>query len=86
MIRAKLCVALFLLFAISISIPSSASAEYLEEIKDDPVQSLFSEAFLQSHLNEKVSFELSYNFENATEKNTIFWSFIKSKLQFFKWF
>ena len=67
MIRTNLCVALFLLFAISISIPSKVSAEYLEEIKDDPVQSLFSEAVLQSHLNEKVSFELSYNFENSTE-------------------
>ena len=60
MIRTNLCVALFFLFAISISIPSSASAEYLEEIKDDPVQSLFSEAVLQSHLNEKVSLNMSY--------------------------
>ena len=58
MIRTNLCVALFLFFAFSISIPSSASAEYLEEIKDDPVQSLFSEALLQSHLNEKVSFQV----------------------------
>ena len=54
MIRKNLCVALFFLFAISISIPSRTSAEYLEEIKDDPVQSLFSEAVLQSHLSEKV--------------------------------
>ena len=80
MIRTNLCVALFLLFAISISIPSKVSAEYLEEIKDDPVQSLFSEAVLQSHLNEKVSFELN-NFENGTE---FFSFFIKRKLQVFK--
>lgn len=54
MLRTNLLVALFFLFAISISIPSNISAEYLEEIKDDPVQSLFSEAVLQSHLSEKV--------------------------------
>ena len=81
MIRTNLCVAFFLLFAISISIPSNVSVEYLEEIKDDPVQSLFSEAVLQSHLNEKVSFSSIYDFENATE---FFSSFIKRKLQVFK--
>ena len=74
MLRTNLCVALFFLFAISISIPSNISAEYLEEIKDDPVQSLFSEAVLQSHLSEKVHLTLyllfsmiSYNYYDRFE-------------------
>ena len=68
MLRTNLCVALFFLFAISISIPSNISAEYLEEIKDDPVQSLFSEAVLQSHLSEKVHLTLYLLFSMISNK------------------
>ena len=68
MLRTNLCVALFFLFAISISIPSNISAEYLEEIKDDPVQSLFSEAVLQSHLSEKVHLTLYLLFSMISYK------------------
>ena len=77
MLRTNLLVALFFLFAISISIPSNISAEYLEEIKDDPVQSLFSEAVLQSHLSEKVyllhlSFSMiSYSLTDTKSKLTL---------------
>ena len=81
MLRTNLCVALFFLITISISIPSNISAEYLEEIKDDPVQSLFSEAVLQSHLSEKVHLTLyllfsmvSYNYYDRfkNKSDTVF--------------
>ena len=54
MIRTHLYLDLFIIFATVIIIPHTSSAEYLDEIKDDPVQGLFSEAVLQSHLNERV--------------------------------
>jgi hypothetical protein len=55
MIRTHLYLDLFVIFATAIIIAQISSAEYLDEIEDDPVQGLFSEAVLQSHLNEKVS-------------------------------
>ena len=48
---------LFIIFAIAISIPHISSAEYLNEIEDDPVEGLFAEAVLQSHLDAKVSID-----------------------------
>ena len=55
MIRTHLYLDLFIIFATVIIIPHTSSAEYLDEVEDDPVQGLFSEAVLQSHLNERVS-------------------------------
>ena len=55
MTRINYNIPLFLIFAIAISMLGVSSAQYLDEIEDDPVQGLFAEAVLQNHLNEKVS-------------------------------
>ena len=55
MTRINYNIPLFLSFAIAISMLGVSSAQYLDEIEDDPVQGLFAEAVLQNHLNEKVS-------------------------------
>ena len=55
MIRSRLCLNLFIIFAIAISILDLSSAEYLDEIEDDPEEGLFAEAVLQNHLNAKES-------------------------------
>lgn len=67
MIRTNLCLDLFLIFAVAISIPEISSGEFLDDIEDDPVQGLFSEAVLQSHLNERVSnFNQFHNAEHIS--------------------
>lgn len=56
MIRINFYIPLFLIFAIAFSMLDNSSAQYLDEIEDDPVEGLFAEAVLQNHLNEKVSY------------------------------
>ena len=63
MIRINFCIPLFVTFAIAIGMLDISSAQYLDEIEDDPVEGLFAEAVLQNHLNAKVSYCLTYPYD-----------------------